>query len=189
MRGTPTPLRMRAALVAAVVAIALPAATEAQNGAPASDGSAVRRVMMDHFNSSMEKFIALAEATPADRFDWKPQKDAMPVGQVYGHVARYNYGYLRSSMGVSMPAGIRADTLEAMRDKQQLIQLLKASAEHVRKSVGAMPAAQMDAETTLYGQRVPHWAVLVQLVAHMNEHLGQSIAYARANDVVPPWSR
>jgi hypothetical protein len=36
---------------------------------------------------------------------------------------------------------------------------------------------------------VPRWAVMLQLVAHMNEHLGQSIAYARANDVVPPWSR
>jgi hypothetical protein len=31
--------------------------------------------------------------------------------------------------------------------------------------------------------------VLLQLVAHMNEHLGQSIAYARMNGIVPPWSR
>ena len=47
----------------------------------------------------------------------------------------------------------------------------------------------IDAERTLYGRQVGEWAVLLQLVTHMNEHLGQSIAYARMNGVVPPWSR
>ena len=51
----------------------------------------------------------------------------------------------------------------------------------------------MDADLTkmtrLYGRDVAQWAVLLQLVAHLNEHLGQSIAYARSNGVVPPWSR
>ena len=40
----------------------------------------------------------------------------------------------------------------------------------------------------LEDERVGEWAVLLQLLAHMNEHLGQSIAYARMNGVVPPWS-
>ena len=53
---------------------------------------------------------------------------------------------------------------------------------------GSLPAADLDARTSLYGRSVPQWAVLVQLVAHMNEHLGQSIAYARSNGVTPPWS-
>ena len=59
-------------------------------------------------------------------------------------------------------------------------------------SVGAARMALDDAalasDTRLYGRTVDRWAVLVQLVAHMNEHLGQSIAYARMNGVVPPWS-
>ena len=29
----------------------------------------------------------------------------------------------------------------------------------------------------------------VRLVTHMHEHLGQVIAYSRANEIVPPWSR
>jgi hypothetical protein len=52
-----------------------------------------------------------------------------------------------------------------------------------------MPPAQLNEGTKLYGRNVAKWAVLLQLVAHMNEHLGQSIAYARANEIVPPWSR
>jgi uncharacterized damage-inducible protein DinB len=46
----------------------------------------------------------------------------------------------------------------------------------------------MDNMTRLYGRDVGEWAVLLQLVTHMNEHLGQSIAYARMNGVTPPWS-
>jgi uncharacterized damage-inducible protein DinB len=52
-----------------------------------------------------------------------------------------------------------------------------------------MDAAALGEPTRLYGRELPRWGVLVQLVAHMNEHLGQSIAYARMNGVVPPWSR
>jgi hypothetical protein len=52
-----------------------------------------------------------------------------------------------------------------------------------------MSSDDLSKSTLLYGRTVPRWAVMIQLVAHMNEHLGQSIAYARSNNVVPPWSR
>ena len=58
-----------------------------------------------------------------------------------------------------------------------------------RQAVRQMPEAQLAQGTRLYGREVPQWSVLLQLVAHMNEHLGQSIAYARMNGVVPPWSQ
>ena len=165
------------------LAILYPAAAFAQNGA------AVRDEMMRHFDESMSKVIALAAAMPADKFTWKPSEPSMPVGQVYGHIARYNFDYITSEMGAPAAAGVGRDTLERMRDKAQLVALLRKSSDFVKASVGAMPAAQLDRNTTLYGRQVPQWAVLVQLVAHMNEHLGQSIAYARANNIAPPWSQ
>lgn len=161
----------------------MPATLAAQN-----TSATMRQELLGHFDDSMGKMIALAQAMPATSFTWAPP-GAMPVGQVYAHIARYNYYYPSTSMGVAVPTGIRLDTLEAMRDKAQIVALLRASAEHVRKSVNAMPAEQLDRQTVLYGRNVPQWAVLLQLVAHMNEHVGQSIAYARANGVVPPWSR
>ncbi len=60
--------------------------------------------------------------------------------------------------------------------------------DHVRAVVAGMSDGDLEAGTRLYGRDVAKWAVLLQLVAHMNEHLGQSIAYARTNGVVPPWS-
>jgi uncharacterized damage-inducible protein DinB len=168
---------------ACLVAALLPTAAAAQNGA------AVRDEMMRHFDESMSKVIALAGAMPADKYTWKPSEPSMPVGHVYAHIARYNFWYLTQEMKLPGATGIGIDTLEAMRDKAQIVALLRRSADHVRKGVAAMPNAQLDAPTTLYGRSVPQWAVLVQLVAHMNEHLGQSIAYARSNNVTPPWSQ
>lgn len=176
-----TDSRFTAGLLAALVLV--PGSAQAQGGA------AVRDEMLRHFDASMSKVIALAGAMPADKYTWKPSAESMPVGHVYAHIANYNFGYVTKEMGAPAEAGINLDTLEAMRNKEQLVQLLRRSAEYVTRSVAAMPAAQLDRSTMLYGRSVPQWAVLVQLVAHMNEHLGQSIAYARANNVTPPWSQ
>jgi uncharacterized damage-inducible protein DinB len=166
------------------IALTLPAITAAQD-----KRAMLRDELMQHFNASIDKVIALADAMPQERYGWSPEKDAMPVGQVYAHIARYNYQYPASAMGIARPATLNLDTLERMRTKTQIVQLLRHSADHVRKAIASMPVDQLDANTTLYGRTVPRWAVMLQLVAHMNEHLGQSIAYARSNNVVPPWSR
>ena len=155
----------------------------------AQNGAAVRDEMMRHFDESMSKVISLAAAMPGDKYLWKPSEPTMPVGHVYAHIARYNFWYLTNEMKLPAAQGINIDTLEAMRNKEQIVALLRRSSDYVKRSMAAMPAAQLDAQTTLYGRPVPQWAVLVQLVAHMNEHLGQSIAYARANNITPPWSR
>jgi len=74
-------------------------------------------------------------------------------------------------------------------DKEEVVDILTASMEYVRGVASEMDAGRLSSGTELYGREVGEWAVLFQLITHMNEHLGQSIAYARMNDVVPPWSR
>jgi uncharacterized damage-inducible protein DinB len=170
--------------VPALAAALFPVVVMAQESLPSP-----RAEMLMHFNTSIRKVIQLAEAMPAERYTWSPAKDVMPVGQVYAHIARYNFYYPSTALGAKLPAGIRLDTLEAMRDKAAVVRLLRQSADFARNAITNLPDAQVDAATRLYGRTVPGWAVMVQLVAHMNEHLGQSIAYARSNNVVPPWSQ
>ena len=148
----------------------------------------LRDELLSHFDMSMEKFIALAKAMPAEKFTWSPGEGVMQVGHVYMHVAHYNYRYPSSNMGVAPPAGVKLDELEAVREKERVIRALEDSRAYVRNAIKDMPAEALTKQTKLYGRDVQQWAVLVQLVAHMNEHLGQSIAYARMNGIVPPWS-
>ena len=181
-----------AALAAAALVLTAATAAAQATGAPAAGAQApagFRDEFLRQFDASASKFEALAAAMPADKFTWSPGAGVMPVARVYAHVAHYNYGYPSQNMGVAAPPGVGLDTLERMTDKAQLLALLKSSAEYVRESVRRMPDAQLARPTELYGRTVPQWSVLLQLVAHMNEHLGQSIAYARMNGVVPPWSQ
>lgn len=169
--------------VTAALAVASPAA-RAQD-APAG----FRGEFLHQFDMSMARVIALAEAVPAEAYARRPLPAVMPIARIFAHIAHYNYEYPSRAMGVAPPPGIGRDTLEQVTEKAQVVALLRRSADHVREVVGRMPEAQLGQMTTLYGRRVPQWAVLLQLLAHMNDHLGQSIAYGRVVGVVPPWSR
>jgi uncharacterized damage-inducible protein DinB len=166
-----------------LLALAIPKGAEAQTS------TEVRDRLMGHFDIQMSKFIALAEAMPEDTYTWSPGDGVMETGQVFMHVARYNYLYPTQNLGFSLPAGVDMESLEAVRDKEQVLAALAESREWVRGMVGAMSAQELEEETELYGRTMKKWAVLTQLVSHMSEHLGQSIAYARMNGVAPPWSR
>ncbi len=149
-----------------------------------------RAEFLGQFNNSMSRFIALAQAMPEDRVSWSPGEGVMPVARVYAHVARYNYYYPATSLGVPAPGGEDAEGVEQTTTaKADVVEFLRRSREHVRQTVQGMTDEQLAAPTRLYGRDVPQWAVLLQLLAHMNEHLGQSIAYARMNGIVPPWSQ
>lgn len=143
------------------------------------------------FNGSARKLVALAEAMPADRYGWRPMEGVSSVAEVFMHIARYNYMYPHENLGVAPPASAAGYPRweETVTDKTQVVEILAASMDHVREVAAGMDGAALEKGTRLYGRDVAQWAVLFQLIAHMNEHLGQSIAYARMNHVAPPWSR
>src|SRR5690606_23285652 len=70
LENTMTRIRLAACLV--TLGLAQPTIARAQ------DAAVLRQQLMSHFDMSMNKVIALAEAMPADRYEWKPQADAMP---------------------------------------------------------------------------------------------------------------
>lgn len=147
-----------------------------------------RDEILGQFETSAEKMSQLSRAMPAEAYGWSPE-GAFSVARVYGHIARYNYLYLEENLGIAAPEGVDWQNFESLTDKETVVQALEESIAHVRGAIENMTEADLTRQTTLYGREVAGWAVLTQLVAHMNEHVGQSIAYARVNGIVPPWSR
>ena len=142
------------------------------------------------FEASAQKLVALAEAMPAETYSWQPMEGVATVAKAYMHIARYNYMYPHLNLGIAPPDGMDYQSLEeAVTEKEEVMRILAASMDHVRGVVDGMSDADLAAPVELYGRGVASWAVLLQLITHMNEHLGQEIAYARMNGVVPPWSR
>lgn len=147
-----------------------------------------RDQILAHFEGSASKMTQLSRAMPDDAYDWRPE-GAFTVARVYAHIARYNYLYLEENLGIAAPDGVDWENFESITDKETVVQVLDESIAHVRRTMENMTEVDLTRQTTLYGDEVAGWAVLTQLVAHMNEHVGQAIAYARVNGIVPPWSR
>ena len=130
-----------------------------------------------------DKIIRLAEATPADKFTWRPAAGIRSVSEVYMHIAGGNY-FLCTFVGVNAPAD--AEDLEKKVTKKDVVAELKRSFAHLRTA--ALGVGELDKPVKMFGSQTTHRGVLTTVMNHLHEHLGQSIAYARMNGVTPPWS-
>lgn len=141
-----------------------------------------------HFDYA-SRVLSLAEAMPADKYSWRPEEGVMSVEEVYTHIARYNFYYLENSLGIPAPDDVNMEDTESITGKENVVAILEQSIEHVKESIKEMPVSKLKEETQMYGNTVNGQAVLMQLITHKSEHVGQSIAYARTNGIVPPWSK
>jgi len=149
----------------------------------------VRGSILFQIDQAREKLIALANAMPADKYGWRPGEGVRSTGEVFNHVASANY-FFPTLWGAKVPAGIDPRSLEKEMsgDKAKTVDTLKKSFDHVRQEILVVPDSDLDRKVNLFGHEGTVRDVMMVLVTHAHEHLGQSIAYARSNGVVPPWS-
>jgi uncharacterized damage-inducible protein DinB len=141
-----------------------------------------------------KQIVDLEQAMPPEKFTWRPADGVRSVSEVYLHVAFANYMLLRLA-GFEPPAelkltgDIRADVKnwdESTTDKAAIAEALKKSFGYVRMTVEKV--TDLEKKVDFFGQQVTTRSILFVVLNHMHEHLGQSIAYARMNGVVPPWT-
>ena len=188
---------------AAVLALALAALpSHAQDNKPMGEKAEQKDMMkkeemasggelasvLSQIDQAREKLVALAEATPADKFGWRPAQGVRSVGEVYAHVAGGNY-FLPTFWGSKVPDGIDPRGFEkAGGDKAKTIDTLKKSFDHLKQQVQALSPADLDKKIKMFGRDATVRDAVMTLASHGHEHLGQAIAYARTNGIAPPWS-
>lgn len=178
-----------AILALACAAAALP--LRAQETKPMAEKTAagVRAEVLASIDDAREKLIALADATPAEKFGWRPGEGVRSTGEVFAHVSMANY-FFPSVWGAKMPEGIDVRGLEKLGgDKAKMTDTLKHSFDHLRQMIEAVPDADLERMVKMQGRDRSVRSVMLTAASHAHEHLGQSIAYARVNAIVPPWSR
>ena len=135
-----------------------------------------------------DKLTRLAEAIPADKYNWRPAPDVRSFAEVFLHVAAANYN-LYKLVGTPPPASIDVKNLEkSTTDKAKVIATLKDSFAHAKQAIKAVPEADLEKSMDWFGGKNTERGLLLFIVRHAAEHLGQSIAYARMAGVVPPWT-
>jgi uncharacterized damage-inducible protein DinB len=135
-----------------------------------------------------QRYTRLAEAVPAEKYSWRPAEGVRSIGEVYAHIATANYGIARA-LGAPLPAGIDPKSVMALAgDKTKLLQTLKDSFAHFRGAILAIKDADLNNAQKMFGQDTTVRGAFFLVTGHFGEHLGQSIAYARQNAIVPPWT-
>jgi uncharacterized damage-inducible protein DinB len=148
----------------------------------------MRESMLFQIDEARKKLLSLAEAMPAEKYTWRPGEGVRSVGEVFNHVAAANY-FLPTFWGAKMPAGVDPRGFEKEgADKAKTIDTLKKSFDNLQQEIQAVPEADLGRSIKLFDHDATVRDAMMVLVSHAHEHLGQSIAYARMNGVVPPWS-
>jgi len=179
-----------AAFTTAAASLSTPAPARAADAPAAVSASAGFLADADANLSYTEGELAqLAEAVPAEKWAWRPAEGVRSYVEITLHVAGGNY-FLATFLGTPVPEGVDAKGIEkSTTDKAKAIETMKASYVHVKKVIAALSAADLDTQVEFFGQKMTKRAIVLVIIGHSHEHLGQSIAYARMNGVVPPWSK
>jgi len=147
----------------------------------------VRADILAWIEDAEKKLVGLAEAMPAEKYGWRPGEGIRSVGEVFMHAATANLG-IPKMIGIDPPMKMEQGMEKSVTEKAKIVEMLKKSFAHVKEAIGKVSDADLDKATKMFGQESTYRNVLMLLVAHNHEHLGQSIAYARTNGVAPPWS-
>lgn len=167
--------------------------------------SQARQEILDPFLGGASKCLALAKAVPEEKYAWRPMEGVRSFGEVFIHMAGSTLLFC-SYAGLKPPAGPAHDLAaiymkrgfempeifaseRAIKTKAQTIEIMDQAFHSVRDLIQHMPDSDLERHVDFFGQTITIRGLLIRMGDHLHEHLGQSIAYARINHMVPPWSQ
>ncbi len=184
----------RLALALLLPSLALPVAAAADHHeASAAPARTSKDAYFFIFDDAAQKLTALAEAIPADKYGWRPAEGVRSIGEAFQHAAASTY-LLLGMAGVAAPEGAPKGfeemlALEKKSSKGEVAKSLADALAFARKAADEVSSEQAAAAVDFFGSKVDGRTLFLVVAAHLHEHLGQEIAYARSIGVVPPWSR
>ena len=135
-----------------------------------------------------QQLIALAEATPPEKYSWRPAPGVRSTSEVYMHIVDANF-YLLSVTGPKMPADLKDGMDKTVTSKPEVIAWLKRSLEAVKQAHAKETPADLQRKVHIADRDATVDGMYLRIIVHANEHMGQLVAYARMTGVAPPWSQ
>ena len=174
------------ALASLAFLAAFMAPTVARASDPPAQGS-FRAELEIQINDLEKKLVSLAEGIPADKYAWRPAEGVRSISEAFAHIAQSNYMF-PSMLGVKAPDGIGNDLETKLTKKEEVVPALKQSFQHLRGAIAGLTDADLAKPAKLFQRESSVLGTYLVATGHLHEHLGQSIAYARMNGIVPPWT-
>ena len=133
------------------------------------------------------QLVALAEATPAEKYAWRPAPGVRSTSEVYMHIVIANFGLLGYT-GPKVPADLKPDLEKTVTAKADVIAWLKRSLDAVKQAHLAVTPGDLQRKVHVHDRDATVDGMYLRIIVHANEHMGQLVAYARMTGIAPPWS-
>ncbi len=173
----------------------LPAPLVAQNPT-AMTPTDMRNAYLADMAKVEQKVVGLAEAFPAEKYAWRPGAGVRSVAEALMLIAAEHYLFMPQSVGSGPPADLNMgagmevnNNLEKVSAKADVIRHVKAAFAYQKSVLEKADAKIASGKVTAFGRERTVYDLFTIFLADQHEHLGQLIAYARMNGIVPPWSQ
>jgi uncharacterized damage-inducible protein DinB len=145
----------------------------------ADDG--FKAIFAKHWRVAQEFTLAVAEAMPADGYDFRTNPEQLSFGRLMTHIAAQNSdSCAAATRGTPLPEPAATDKATAMR-------YLTETFEACSKALAALPPEQLGVEVYKFqGQPVLASEALWYTFTHMAHHRGQAEVYLRVKNIKPP---
>jgi hypothetical protein len=179
------------ALLLFVGALSLTATpARAQDAMTKESAAVVKAAFLADIEVMRGKFLGLAQAFPPDKYTWRPMEGVRSVSEVLMLIASEGYGFAPTALGGKAALGREEMApLSKVTDKAQVIDHLNKSFAYAKQTIEGIDPATLTAKRRVMGQDLALPNIILAVGGDMHEHLGQLIAYARTNHIVPPWSK
>jgi uncharacterized damage-inducible protein DinB len=152
----------------------------------AADGDS-KAMFAKHWQVAKEFTLAVAEAMPANSYDFKPSPEELSFGQLMVHIAAQNSDSCATATGTKPLPGLSSTERPAETDKQSAIKVLTLSFDKCAKDLDAMPSEQLNKEVYKFqSQPILANEALWYTFTHMAHHRGQAEVYLRVKNIKPP---
>ena len=178
--------------VALLVVVSLPAPARAQDAMTKDSAAALKASFVADLGTLHEKFLGLANAFPQDKYNWRPMDGVRSVSEVLMLAAMEGYSFIPTGFGgkaADIGSREEAAKLRTLTDKAAIIDHLNKGFAHAKKELEVLDPATLTGKRKVMGQDRSAADVAFLIGGDLHEHLGQMIAYARMNHIVPPWSK
>src|SRR3954469_225756 len=179
------------AVVAATLFAAVPSA-RAQEVISKEAAAELKASVIADLDTLRGKFVGLAEALPQDKYTWRPMEGVRSVAEVLMLAAFEGYSFIPNSYGGSAAKLGSPEEMAKIRqttDKAKVIEHLNQGFAHAKKELEGLDASALTGKHKVMGRDLSASQTALAIGGDLHEHLGQLIAYARMNKIVPPWSK
>jgi len=140
--------------------------------------------------ANQQQVVSLVEVMPDETLDWGPGEGVRNTEKVVLHIAAANY-FFPTVVGAVLPEGVDPRSFEAeISGKEEVMKTLDESYTFIKGFVQSLSEEALEEEVDYFdGSKATKRMVIMRAFGHCMEHMGQLVAYARSNDVTPPWSQ